>query len=108
MNKGDAVQINMTNKLNESTTLHWHGMHIPPIMDGRPHQIVPSGTVWRPYWTVKNQAATLWYHPHLHEMTQAHLVKGIGGFIIVRDAEEVALKLPRKYGVDDILKKRKI
>jgi FtsP/CotA-like multicopper oxidase with cupredoxin domain len=102
MNKGDAVKINMTNKLNESTTLHWHGMHIPPIMDGGPHQIVPAGTVWQPYWTVKNQAATLWYHPHLHEMTQAHLTKGIGGFIIVRDAEEAALKLPRKYGVDDI------
>jgi FtsP/CotA-like multicopper oxidase with cupredoxin domain len=102
MNKGDAVKIKMTNKLNEATTLHWHGMHIPPIMDGGPHQIVPSGTVWEPYWTVKNQAATLWYHPHLHEMTQAHLVKGIGGFIIVRDAQEAALPLPRKYGVDDI------
>ena len=102
MNKGDAVQINMTNNLNESTTLHWHGMHLPPIMDGGPHQIVPVGTIWQPYWTVKNQAATLWYHPHLHEHTQAHVVKGIGGFIIIRDAAEAALALPRKYGIDDI------
>lgn len=40
--------------------------------------------------------------PHLHEMTQEHMTKGLGGFIIVRDAEEKALALPRTYGVDDI------
>jgi bilirubin oxidase len=102
MNKGDAVKMNVTNKLNDSTTIHWHGMHLPAIMDGGPHQIIPPGTVWQPYWTVKNQAATLWYHPHLHEMTQQHVTKGIGGFIIIRDAAEAALKLPRTYGVDDI------
>jgi len=102
MNKGDVVNMNVTNKLNDSTTVHWHGMHLPAIMDGGPHQIIPPGTVWQPYWTVKNQAATLWYHPHLHEMTQEQLTKGIGGFIIIRDAQEAALALPRTYGVDDI------
>jgi len=35
-------------------------------------------------------------------MTQEHMTKGLGGFIIVRDAEEAALPLPRTYGVDDI------
>jgi blue copper oxidase len=102
MNKGDQVNMTVHNKLNDSTTIHWHGMHLPPVMDGGPHQIIPPGTVWQPYWTVKNQAATLWYHPHLHEMTQEHVTKGIGGFIIIRDAEEAALPLPRTYGVDDI------
>ena len=102
MKKGDAVQMNVKNNLNESTTIHWHGMHLPPVMDGGPHQIIPSGTTWQPYWTVKNQAATLWYHPHLHEKTQEHVTKGIGGFIIIRDDEEAALALPRTYGVDDI------
>jgi len=102
MNKGDAVQMNVQNKLNDSTTIHWHGMHLPAVMDGGPHQIIPPGTVWQPHWTVKNQAATLWYHPHLHQMTQEHVTKGIGGFIIIRDAQEAALPLPRTYGVDDI------
>ncbi len=41
MNKGDAVTMNVTNKLNDSTTIHWHGMHFPAIMDGGPHQIIP-------------------------------------------------------------------
>lgn len=103
INKGDEVHMNVTNNLNESTTLHWHGMHLPAVMDGGPHQIIPAGTLWQPYWTVMNQASTLWYHPHLHEMTQAQMTKGVGGFIIVNDPQESALALPRTYGVDDIV-----
>jgi bilirubin oxidase len=103
INKGDLVHMNVTNNLNESTTLHWHGMHLPAVMDGGPHQVIPINTLWQPYWTVMNQASTLWYHPHLHETTQAQLTKGIGGFIIVKDAIESTLALPRTYGVDDIV-----
>ena len=101
-NKGDTVHMNVHNLLNDSTTLHWHGMHLPAVMDGGPHQVIPVGTIWQPYWKVTNNAATYWYHPHLHEMTQDQMTKGLGGFIIVRDAEEAALALPRTYGVDDI------
>jgi len=78
-------------------------MHLPAVMDGGPHQVIPAGTVWQPYWTVLNQASTLWYHPHLHEMTQTQITKGVGGFIIVKDPQEAALNLPRTYGVDDIV-----
>jgi len=102
MYKGDTVRMNVKNSLNDSTTIHWHGMHLPAVMDGGPHQVIPSGTTWKPYWKVSNNAATCWYHPHLHEKTAEHLTKGIGGFIIVRDAQEAALTLPRTYGVDDI------
>lgn len=101
-NKGETVHMKVKNHLNDSTTIHWHGMHLPAVMDGGPHQIIPPGTIWEPYWKVTNNASTYWYHPHLHEHTQEHLTKGIGGFIIVRDAEEAALPLPRTYGVDDI------
>jgi bilirubin oxidase len=102
MTKGDTVHMNVTNKLNDSTTIHWHGMHLPAVMDGGPHQVIPPNTNWQPYWKVTNSASTLWYHPHLHEMTEEHLGKGIGGFIIIRDAAETALALPRSYGVDDL------
>lgn len=101
-NKGDVVHLNVKNKLNDSTTIHWHGMHLPAVMDGGPHQVIPPGTLWQPYWKVSNNAGTYWYHPHLHEMTLEHLTKGIGGFIIVRDPIESLLALPRKYGIDDI------
>ena len=101
MSKGDLVHMNVQSHLNDTTTIHWHGMHLPAVMDGGPHQVIPPGALWQPYWTVNNQAATLWYHPHMHKMTQAHVTKGLGGFIIIRDAAEAALPLPRKYGIDD-------
>ena len=102
INKGDVVHMNVRNNLNDSTTIHWHGMHLPAVMDGGPHQVIPPGTLWQPFWEMKNQAGTYWYHPHLHEMSTEHMNKGIGGFMIVRDAEEAALAIPRTYGVDDI------
>jgi blue copper oxidase len=101
MNTGDTVHLNVKNNLNDTTTLHWHGMHLPAVMDGGPHQTIPPGTIWQPYWKVTNPASTLWYHPHLHEMTLEQISKGVGGLIIVRDAQEATLNIPRKYGVDD-------
>ena len=102
VNKGDQIQMNVQNKLKDSVTIHWHGMHLPAVMDGGPHQIIPPNTIWKPYWTVKNDAATYWYHPHLHEIAMEQITKGIGGLLIVRDAKEKSLALPRKYGIDDI------
>jgi len=102
INKGAAVSFNVTNNLNEPTTLHWHGMHLPAVMDGGPHQIIPSGTVWQPYWTMNNNASTYWFHPHLHETTEEQITKGVGGLMIVNDPIESALPLPRTYGTDDI------
>lgn len=101
-NQGDTVHMNIHNFLNDSTTIHWHGFHLPAVMDGGPHQVIPPGTIWQPYWKVTNNAATYWYHPHLHMMTEEQITKGLGGLIIVRDPIESALALPRKYGVDDI------
>ncbi len=101
LNKGDTVHMNVQNNLNDTTTIHWHGMHLPAVMDGGPHQVIPPGTLWQPYWLVNNNAATLWYHPHLHNMTMEHLTKGLGGFIIIRDPQEALLAIPRTYGVDD-------
>lgn len=102
MNRGDVVQLNVRNALAAETTVHWHGFHLPAIMDGGPHQPVAPGATWSPTWTVRNNASTYWYHPHLHETTQEQLTRGAAGFILVRDPEEAALALPRTYGVDDI------
>ena len=48
-----------------------------------------------------DNAATFWYHPHPDMKTTEQAIKGAAGLIIVRDAIEAALVLPRKYGVDD-------
>lgn len=102
MNKWDNVQINLINLLNDTTTMHWHGIHLPAVMDGGPHQPIPPGAIWQPYWTVMDHAATFWYHPHLHGHTNDQVRSGLAGLIIVHDSAEAALALPRTYGVDDI------
>ena len=98
---GDTVKFNVKNNMNEPTTLHWHGIHLPAVMDGGPHQMIPVGAIWKPYWKVENKAASYWYHPHLHEKTAMHTLKGAAGLIIIRDPEESRLDIPRRYGIDD-------
>lgn len=101
MNKGDNMNINITNTLGEDTTIHWHGMHVSAANDGGPHTVIQAGQTWNPQFEVMDKASTYWYHPHLLNKTDEHASKGISGFIIVRDTEEAALTLPRTYGVDD-------
>lgn len=101
LNQGDAMTMNVDNTLTDTTTLHWHGLHVPAMADGGPHTVILSGTTWSPQFTVMNHASTFWYHPHLHMRTGEQAMRGAAGVIIVRDPEEAVLALPRTYGVDD-------
>lgn len=98
---GDFININVTNNLDEETTIHWHGMHISPENDGGPHSVIYPGEIWNPQFEIMEKACTMWYHPHLHQKTNEHVTKGITGLIIIKDEEEAELNLPRTYGVDD-------
>lgn len=102
LKKGQNVTLNVTNKLSEDTTTHWHGLHLPAEMDGGPMQVIAPNATWSPKFTVMNTASTYWYHPHMHTKTMEQMALGAGGLIIVQDDAESALALPRTYGVDDI------
>ncbi|MCF6347578.1 MAG: multicopper oxidase domain-containing protein [Flavobacteriaceae bacterium] len=101
LNNGDFVNFTVNNQLAETTTIHWHGLHVSPENDGGPHTTIAPNTTWNPSFTILDKASSYWYHPHLHEKTNEHVSKGISGLIIVKDAEATALNLPRNYGVDD-------
>lgn len=101
LQQGDFVNIEVENQLMDTTTIHWHGLHVAPEHDGGPHTTIPPMTTWNPQFTVLDKAGTYWYHPHLHMHTNEHVSKGIAGMILVRDAEETALNLPVTYGVDE-------
>ncbi len=101
LNQGDFVNFTVKNNLTDTTTIHWHGMHISGENDGGPHTFITPGTTWNPSFKIMDKASTYWYHPHLHRKTNTHVSKGISGFIIVKDDEEADLDLPRTYGVDD-------
>jgi blue copper oxidase len=100
--RGEQVLLNVHNGLDEATTMHWHGMHLPAVADGGPHQPIEPGETWSPSWRINQPAATLWYHPHPHGRTERHLYRGLAGLFIVDDEPAAALDLPREYGVDDI------
>ncbi|HQW46037.1 MAG: multicopper oxidase domain-containing protein [Bacteroidetes bacterium] len=102
VNKGDSITLNVINGLNVKTTMHWHGLHVAPENDGGPHQIIQPSTSWSPSFKIRNQAGTFWYHPHGAGQTDLQVSKGLAGFFIIHDADELALNIPQTYGVDDI------
>lgn len=100
LNQGQEVSLIVNNSVGDTTNMHWHGLQVPAMDDGPMTEIL-DGQSWNPMFTVLNRAGTFWYHPHLHKKTALQALKGAAGMIIVRDAEESLLALPRKYGVDD-------
>ncbi|MGY1580934.1 multicopper oxidase family protein [Streptomyces sp. MN13] len=99
--RGEKVRVRIANGLDEASTVHWHGMHLPAKMDGGPHQMIAAGGSWSPHWTIDQPAATLWYHPHPHGATEKHVQRGLAGMFIVDDDARQP-DLPNRYGVDDL------
>ena len=99
--QGQTADFTVVNNLPDTTTMHWHGIHLAPEHDGGPYSKIAPGESWNPVFEVMDEAGTYWYHPHLHHMTNHHVSKGLAGMIWVRDAEEQALDLPRTYGIDE-------
>jgi manganese oxidase len=84
--QGDRVRINLSNKLPEATTIHWHGLILPNGMDG-PAEItqapVKSGGTFT-YEFAATQHGTYFYHPHAKpDRTQA---LGLYGALIIDPA----------------------
>ena len=102
LRRGEDVDLIVRNNLDEMTTMHWHGMHVPARMDGTPHQKINPGESWIASFQVNQQAAPLWYHPHPHGTTGRQVYRGVSGFMWIDDENSDALDLPRTYGVDDI------
>src|SRR5215207_4712448 len=81
--EGDRVRITLVNKLPVGTTIHWHGLNVPPDQDG------PAGLNQAPvepgetftYDWIATPAGTRWYHAHTDVATQVML--GLYGSLIV-------------------------
>ncbi len=92
--RGDKVRMTVTNRLDEPSTVHWHGMRLPAKMDGGPHQTIEPGGTWTPHWTIDQPAATSWYHPHPHGQTAKHVYRGLAGMFIIDDEGWAGAALP--------------
>ena len=94
INQGEAVNILLENKLTEHTNIHWHGLKVPPLMDGHPDQLANAGGSFRYQFTIQQRAGLSLYHPHPHLLTGKQVFQGLAGIFIINDAEEAALNLP--------------
>lgn len=84
---GDTVQIRFTNRLNQPTNLHYHGLHIPPTGTGDNVflEIAPGESHAYEFQIPQNHpAGTFWYHPHVHGLVAEQLFGGLAGLFIVR------------------------
>jgi len=41
--QGEKIRIRFTNSIPEESIIHWHGLHVPAIMDGHPRHVIPQG-----------------------------------------------------------------
>ena len=94
LQKGQKVRINFHNALSQSSVVHWHGLHVPQVMDGHPQYAIESGDTLVYEFEVVNRANMNMYHPHPHGATAKQVYFGLAGAVIVNDDEEAALDLP--------------
>lgn len=93
--EGDEVTLRVTNKLKESTSIHWHGIILPYQMDGVPGISFPGiapGETFTYRFKVE-QSGTYWYHSHsaFQEMT------GMYGAIVVEPAGGETIRANRDH-----------
>ena len=85
LTEGDLAIINVTNKMDEETSVHWHGLILPNFYDGVPYLTTPPikpGTTFQ-YRIPINQSGTYWYHSH----TMLQEQKGVYGSIVIQPKE---------------------
>lgn len=79
--EGDLARVHVRNEMGEETSIHWHGILVPPGMDGVPFisfpPIAPGKTFT--YEFPIRQSGTYWYHSHT--MLQEQL--GVYGAIVI-------------------------
>ncbi|MBL8497591.1 multicopper oxidase family protein [Nitrosomonas sp. JL21] len=105
--QGQKVRIFFYNELPEPCVTHWHGMHVPQIMDGHPMYAIRKGEQYVYEFEVKNPAGTNWYHAHTHELTATQVYQGLTGLITISDEHEQKLELPSgEYEIPLIIQDR--
>jgi FtsP/CotA-like multicopper oxidase with cupredoxin domain len=85
--KGDRVRVRLINRLEEPTSIHWHGVRIANAMDGvsgLTQRAVEPGETFE-YDFVAPDAGTYWYHAHNRSWNQ--VARGLYGPLIVDEDE---------------------
>ena len=81
--EGDLVRVTLRNALPVPTTIHWHGVNLPPAMDGPAglNQAAVEPGAEFVYEFVATPAGSRWYHSHADPALQVPL--GLYGSFVV-------------------------
>ena len=83
--EGDIARIHVHNHMPEDTSIHWHGVLVPPNMDGVPYVSFPPikpGATFTYEFPIR-QSGTYWYHSHTVLQEQ----QGLYGSIVIEPRE---------------------
>ena len=78
--EGDLLKVTFNNLMDVETSIHWHGIMLPPDQDGVPHlntRAIEAGGTFTFEFPVRH-AGTYWYHSHTGLQEQ----RGIYGSIV--------------------------
>ncbi len=96
--EGDEAVIHVVNKLDEPTSVHWHGLLLPPEMDGVPglggYEAIKAGETFT-YRFPLRQNGTYWYHAHSALQEQ----DGHYGALVIYPKDEPVVQADRDYVV---------
>ncbi|ACK67585.1 copper-resistance protein, CopA family [Rippkaea orientalis PCC 8801] len=97
LKEGQIAKINVTNNLDQDTSIHWHGIILPSKMDGVPGVsfagIKPGQTFTYEFPVI--QSGTYWYHSHSGLQEQ----RGHYGAIIIDPLEPDPFEYDKDYVV---------
>lgn len=94
---GDRIEIDLINNLNESTNLHFHGLHVSPMnnSDGSASDniflnVEPGKTQKYILNIPKDHSpGSNWYHSHFHQLSYGQVSAGLSGMFIVEGLEKL-------------------
>lgn len=95
--KGDHITINVYNRLDQETAIHWHGMLVPWQMDGVlgvSQKGIPPGGVFHYQFSLE-QAGTYWYHAHAGLQEQ----QGLYGALLIDPLEHPSYSYTKDWVV---------
>lgn len=95
--EGETVTLRVRNRLQQDTSIHWHGIILPANMDGVPglsfHGVAPDGMY--EYRFKVHQNGTYWYHSHSGFQEQL----GVYGALVIDAKEPEPFAYDRDYVV---------
>ena len=97
LREGQDVTLHVTNRLKESSSIHWHGLLLPPEMDGVPGVSfagIPPGATFTYRFPVR-QSGTYWYHSHSGNQEQ----EGMYAPMIIEPATADQVQYDREFTV---------